>query len=304
MNYKAIDAGVNALHEVKVPAEWAEAVAENKTAERTGRPATVKMVNELLDPIGLMDGDSLPVSAFKDIADGQFETGASAYEKRGTAVMVPEWSPEACIQCNSCAFVCSHATIRPFILNQAEVAAAPENIKLSDAKHAAADGMKFTMSVSPLDCMGCGECVTVCPMAAKGALKMVPRESQEAEQPVFNYLVENVGKKELKPAFTDKTPIGSQYNQPLLEFSGSCAGCAETSYARLITQLLVSRCIYPMRQAVHQSGEVRQLHRHIRLTRIPRRVRLGLIHCSRTMRSTALVCILDRRHLESRLWRS
>ena len=237
MNYKAIDAGVDALHEVKVPAEWAEAVAENKTVERTGRPATVKMVNELLDPIGLMDGDSLPVSAFKDIADGQFETGASAYEKRGTAVMVPEWSPEACIQCNSCAFVCSHATIRPFILNQAEVAAAPENIKLSDAKHAAADGMKFTMSVSPLDCMGCGECVTVCPMAAKGALKMVPRESQEAEQPVFNYLVENVGKKELKPAFTDKTPIGSQYNQPLLEFSGSCAGCAETSYARLITQL-------------------------------------------------------------------
>ena len=237
MNYKAIDAGVNALHEVKVPAEWAEAVAENKTAERTGRSATVKMVNELLDPIGLMDGDSLPVSAFKDIADGQFETGASAYEKRGTAVMVPEWSPEACIQCNSCAFVCSHATIRPFILNQSEVDAAPENIKLSDAKHAAADGMKFTMSVSPLDCMGCGECVTVCPMAAKGALKMVPRESQEAEQPVFNYLVENVGKKELKPAFTDKTPIGSQYNQPLLEFSGSCAGCAETSYARLITQL-------------------------------------------------------------------
>lgn len=237
MNYKAIDAGVDALHEVKVPADWAEAVADIKTVERTGRPATVKMVNELLDPIGLMDGDSLPVSAFKDIADGQFETGASAYEKRGTAVMVPEWSPEACIQCNSCAFVCSHATIRPFILNQAEVDAAPENIKLSDAKHAAADGMKFTMSVSPLDCMGCGECVTVCPMAAKGALKMVPRESQEAEQPVFNYLVENVGKKELKPVFTDKTPIGSQYNQPLLEFSGSCAGCAETSYARLITQL-------------------------------------------------------------------
>ncbi len=237
MNYKAIDAGVDALHEVNVPASWADAAAENKKVERTGRPATVKMVNELLDPIGLMDGDSLPVSAFKDIADGQFETGASAYEKRGTAVMVPEWTPEACIQCNSCAFVCSHATIRPFILNHDEVNAAPENIKLSDSKHASADGMKFTMSVSPLDCMGCGECVTVCPMAAKGALKMVPRESQEAEQPVFNYLVENVGKKELKPVFTDKTPIGSQYNQPLLEFSGSCAGCAETSYARLITQL-------------------------------------------------------------------
>lgn len=237
MNYKAIDAGVDAVHKVEVPADWANATEEKKEISRTGRPATVKMVNELLDPIGLMDGDSLPVSAFKDIADGQFETGASAYEKRGTAVMVPEWDPESCVQCNSCAFVCSHATIRPFILDAGEVSAAPSQIKLADSKHAAAEGMKFTMTVSPLDCMGCGECVTVCPAAAKGALKMVPQESQSEEQPVFDYLVANVGKKELKPAFTDATPIGSQYNQPLLEFSGSCAGCAETSYARLITQL-------------------------------------------------------------------
>ena len=237
MNYKAIDAGVDAVHKVEVPADWATATDEKKVVERSGRPATVKMVNELLDPIGLMDGDSLPVSAFKDIADGQFETGASAYEKRGTAVMVPEWDPISCVQCNSCAFVCSHATIRPFILDAGEVSAAPSQIKLADSKHAVAEGMKFTMSVSPLDCMGCGECVTVCPAAAKGALKMVPQESQADEQPVFNYLVENVGKKEIKPVFTDTTPIGSQYNQPLLEFSGSCAGCAETSYARLITQL-------------------------------------------------------------------
>ena len=237
MNYKAIDAGVDAVHKVEVPADWATATDEKKVVERSGRPATVKMVNELLDPIGLMDGDSLPVSAFKDIADGQFETGASAYEKRGTAVMVPEWDPTSCVQCNSCAFVCSHATIRPFILDAGEVSAAPSQIKLADSKHAVAEGMKFTMSVSPLDCMGCGECVTVCPAAAKGALKMVPQESQADEQPVFNYLVENVGKKEIKPVFTDTTPIGSQYKQPLLEFSGSCAGCAETSYARLITQL-------------------------------------------------------------------
>ena len=237
MNYKAIDAGVDAVHKVEVPADWANATEEKKTINRTGRPATVKMVNELLDPIGLMDGDSLPVSAFKDIADGQFETGASAYEKRGTAVMVPEWDPTSCVQCNSCAFVCSHATIRPFILDAGEVSAAPSQIKLADSKHAVAEGMKFTMSVSPLDCMGCGECVTVCPAAAKGALKMVPQESQTEEQPVFDYLVANVGKKEIKPVFTDATPIGSQYNQPLLEFSGSCAGCAETSYARLITQL-------------------------------------------------------------------
>ncbi len=238
MNYKAIDAGVDAIHKVEVPADWATAVDAPKANNRTGRPATVKMVNELLDPIGLMDGYSLPVSAFKDIADGQFETGASAYEKRGTAVMVPEWNPEACAQCNSCAFVCSHATIRPFILNADEVAKAPSNIKLADSKHANDATMKYTMSVSPLDCMGCGECITVCPAAEKGALKMVPQEAAAAEQPVFDYLVENVGKKELKPALANGvTAINSQYNQPLLEFSGSCAGCAETSYARLITQL-------------------------------------------------------------------
>ena len=235
MNYKAIDAGVDAIHKVEVPSDWANATDEKKEVKREGRPATVKMVNELLDPIGLMDGDSLPVSAFKDIADGQFETGASAYEKRGTAVMVPEWNAESCAQCNSCAFVCSHATIRPFILSADEVNAAPSQIKLVDSKHATDTTMKYTMSVSPLDCMGCGECVTVCPKAGD-ALKMVPQESQAAEQPVFDYLVANVGKKEIKPALVE-TPIGSQYNQPLLEFSGSCAGCAETSYARLITQL-------------------------------------------------------------------
>lgn len=237
MNYKAIDAGVDAVHKVEIPASWSNPEADAPAKELSGRPETVKMVKELLEPISLMDGDSLPVSAFTAIADGQFETGASAYEKRGTAVMVPEWDPEACVQCNSCAFVCSHATIRPFILNEDEVKAAPSNIKLSDSKHAVAEGMKFTMSVSPLDCMGCGECVTVCPAAAKGAIKMVPQETQAEEQPVFDYLVANVGKKEIKPAFTDATPIGSQYNQPLLEFSGSCAGCAETSYARLVTQL-------------------------------------------------------------------
>ena len=235
MNYKAIDAGVDAVHKVEVPADWATAVDDKKPVERTGRPATVKMVNELLDPIGKMDGDSLPVSAFKDIADGQFETGASAYEKRGTAVMVPEWDPASCVQCNSCAFVCSHATIRPFILDAKEQAEAPSQIKLADSKHATDTTMKYTMSVSPLDCMGCGECVTVCPKAGE-ALKMVPQESQAEEQPVFDYLAANVGKKDIKPALVN-TPIGSQYNQPLLEFSGSCAGCAETSYARLITQL-------------------------------------------------------------------
>ena len=232
MNYKAIDAGLDAVHKVEVPASWANPEADAPAKELSGRAATVKMVKELLQPISLMDGDSLPVSAFKDIADGQFETGASAYEKRGTAVMVPEWDPELCKQCNQCAFVCSHATIRPFMLDEDEIKAAPSNIKLADSKLAGGK-YKCTMSVSPLDCMGCGECITVCP--AEGAIKMVPQGTQADEQPVFDYLVANVGKKPGMPA--DNTPLGSQFNQPLLEFSGSCAGCAETSYARLVTQL-------------------------------------------------------------------
>ena len=234
MNYKAIDAGVDAVHKVEVPESWKNPAPDAPAKEITGRPEVVKMVKDLLEPISKMDGDSLPVSAFMGNPDGQFETGASAYEKRGTAVMVPEWNADACIQCNSCAFVCSHATIRPFLLSDDEVKAAPSNIKLADMKPKAGE-YKYTMSVSPLDCMGCGECITVCPKAADGAIKMVPQESQAAEPPVFDYLVANVGKKDI--GLSDTTPKGSQFNQPLLEFSGSCAGCAETSYARLITQL-------------------------------------------------------------------
>ncbi|MEG6571617.1 pyruvate:ferredoxin (flavodoxin) oxidoreductase [[Clostridium] cellulosi] len=231
MNYKAIDAGVDAIHKVEVPASWANPEPDAPAKELTGRPATVKMVKNLMQPIALMDGDSLPVSSFMDYADGQFELGASAYEKRGTAVMVPEWDANKCIQCNQCAFVCSHATIRPFMLSEDEIKAAPKNIKLADTKPKASE-YKYTMSVSPLDCMGCGECVTVCPTKA---ITMVPQETQLEEQPVFDYLVANVGRKPGMPA--DTTVKGSQFNQPLLEFSGSCAGCAETSYARLITQL-------------------------------------------------------------------
>ena len=233
MNYRAIDAGVDAVHEVSVPESWANPAADPAPKKLTGREATVDMVEKLMIPISKMDGDNLPVSAFADRADGQFELGASAYEKRGTAVMVPTWDPEACIQCNNCAFVCSHATIRPFMLSQDEIDAAPADIKLADLKPKPGE-YKFTMSVSALDCMGCGECVTVCPKAGT-AIKMVPREEEEYLQPVFDYLVANVGRKDAAPA--DTTPKGSQFNQPLLEFSGSCAGCAETSYARLVTQL-------------------------------------------------------------------
>ena len=233
MNCKAIDAGAGALHEVAVPADWANPAPDAPKAPLQGEAKTVEMVEKLMEPIALMDGDSLPVSAFANCADGQFELGASAYEKRGTAVMVPEWDPAKCIQCNNCAFVCSHATIRPYLLDEKEVAAAPAGTKLADTKPKAGP-YKFTMSVSPLDCMGCGECVTVCPTKA---IQMVPQETQvAAQQPVFDYMVAKVSKK-TDAGMNPLTPKGSQFNQPLLEFSGSCAGCAETSYARLITQL-------------------------------------------------------------------
>ena len=186
-------------------------------------------------PSPRMDGDSLPVSAFEDNVDGEFEQGASAYEKRGTAVTVPEWDAEKCIQCNQCAFVCSHATIRPFCLTADEAASAPACTKMADTKPKASE-YKFTMAVSPLDCMGCGECVTVCPHCK--AIEMKPQESQSAQQAVFDYCVENIRKKDNVPGVVSEVSVkGSQFNQPLLEFSGSCAGCAETSYARLITQL-------------------------------------------------------------------
>ena len=232
MNYKAIDLGATAYVKIDVPADWADAVDEAPAKELTGRPATVKMVRDILTPVDKMDGDSLPVSAFVDHADGTFELGASAYEKRGVAVSVPEWDSAKCIQCNQCAYVCPHATIRPFALTADELAAAPAQTKAVDFKVGAGKGVyKFSMAISPLDCMGCGVCTHVCPV---GALTMQPLESQEDQQPVFDYMVAKVAEKKELQDFTVK---GSQFRQPMLEFSGSCAGCAETSYARLITQL-------------------------------------------------------------------
>jgi len=233
MNYKAIDAGATAYEKVEIPASWADAKDEVKESKHTGYAKTVKMVNNILDPIDKMDGDSLPVSTFVDHADGTFELGAAAYEKRGIAVSVPKWDAEKCIQCNQCAFVCPHATIRPFALSAEEAAAAPAQTKLAEIKAGKGKGeFKFAMAVSPLDCMGCAVCISQCPA---NAIEMAPMESQLPEQEVWDYMVSKVAPK------ADMIDTGnvkfSQFAQPYLEFSGSCAGCAETSYARLVTQL-------------------------------------------------------------------
>ena len=235
-NHKAIDAGATAFRKFEVPADWATAedAAPVELSEET-KSAIAQQVKNLLEPIDRMDGDSLPVSAFVDCADGQFELGASAYEKRGVAVVVPHWDETKCIQCNQCAYVCPHATIRPFAMTEDEAAAAPEATRTLDAMGPKAKGMKFTMAVSPLDCMGCTNCVKVCP---KGALEMVPTEQEMDQQPVWDYMVENVSEKKELIAANVK---GSQFKQPYLEFSGSCAGCAETAYARLVTQVAGDR---------------------------------------------------------------
>ena len=232
MNYKAIDLGATAYKKIDVPADWANAVDNKPAKQLKGKPELVKMVKDILEPVGKMDGDSLPVSAFVDHVDGQFELGAAAYEKRGVAVSVPTWDAEKCIQCNQCAYVCPHATIRPFALTADEAAKAPEAAKIVDVKAGKGKGTyQFTMAISPLDCMGCGVCIGACPV---NALSMVAQEGELPQQDVFDYCVAEVSEKK---DMQDNTVKGSQFKQPMLEFSGSCAGCAETSYARLVTQL-------------------------------------------------------------------
>ena len=232
MNYKAIDLGATAYKKIDVPADWANAVDNKPAKQLKGKPELVKMVKDILEPVGKMDGDSLPVSAFVDHVDGQFELGAAAYEKRGVAVSVPTWDSAKCIQCNQCAYVCPHATIRPFALTAEEAKNAPEAAKIVDIKAGKGKGVyQFTMAVSPLDCMGCGVCIGACPV---NALTMVAQEGELAQQDVFDYCVSEVSEKK---DMQDNSVKGSQFKQPMLEFSGSCAGCAETSYARLVTQL-------------------------------------------------------------------
>ena len=247
MNYKAIDAGVDAIVKVDVPASWATLADEAAEPAATGaRADLVNFVNNIVRPVNSMNGDALPVSAFKNCADGTFPQGSAAYEKRGVAVDVPVWNEANCIQCNSCSFVCPHAAIRPFAMTAEEASNAPAATRFT-AKPVIKTDYKFTMAISPLDCMGCTLCVKACPVTTKAlkdgtpekaALAMTSQASQLDQQAVFDYGVAKVSEKKELVGMTVK---GSQFKQPLLEFSGSCAGCAETSYARLVTQLFGER---------------------------------------------------------------
>ena len=270
LNYAAIRAGADAFHKVEVPEHWKHCAADAPKPPAEGnRPALVSFVNKIMAPVAAMQGDSLPVSAFADIADGTLPQGSAAYEKRGVAVFVPRWHEENCIQCNRCSFVCPHATIRPFAMNADEADGAPAGTGFT-AKPAGKTNYKFTIAVSALDCMGCTLCVKACPVTEKAvenakkavaaahpeydaataareaaviaapsvALEMVPQESGLSRQAGFDYAVGHVSE---KPELINATVRGSQFRQPLLEFSGACAGCAETSYARLITQLFGER---------------------------------------------------------------
>ena len=241
MNHDAIDAGMQEVHEIAVPAEWANASEETKAMKLTGGREEIRgYIDNILAPINAQKGDTLPVSTFVENADGTVPLGSSAFEKRGIAVDVPKWDPQNCIQCNFCSMVCPHAVIRPVVLNEEQAKNAPAGMELKPATGLA--GYQFGITVSALDCTGCGACVNVCPgMKGNKALTMIPLEDSLGEQAGFDYGV----KQEMDAAVTEKfkasTVKGAQLRQPLLEFSGACAGCGETPYAKLVTQLFGDR---------------------------------------------------------------
>lgn len=240
MNYAAIDRGMEDLKKVEIPANWANAVDNSVADKAEGNGALVEYVNEILKPVNAYKGNKLPVSTFMDHVDGTAPNGSAAYEKRGIAVDVPEWNPENCIQCNRCAIVCPHAVIRPVAMTADELAKAPEGTK--SLPMMGLKDLNFVMTVSTLDCTGCGACAQVCP-GKKGAkaLTMQPIDSQRPKQAVFDYALTLEDKPEVHEKFKFTTVKGSQFKQPLLEFSGACAGCGETPYAKLVTQLFGDR---------------------------------------------------------------
>ncbi len=240
MNYAAIDRGMEDLKKVEIPADWANAVDNPPADKAEGNGALVEYVNEILKPVNAYKGNKLPVSTFMDHVDGTAPNGSAAYEKRGIAVDVPEWNPENCIQCNRCAIVCPHAVIRPVAMTADELAKAPEGTK--SLPMMGLKDLNFVMTVSTLDCTGCGACAQVCP-GKKGAkaLTMQSIDSQRPKQAVFDYALTLEDKPEVHEKFKFTTVKGSQFKQPLLEFSGACAGCGETPYAKLVTQLFGDR---------------------------------------------------------------
>jgi pyruvate-ferredoxin/flavodoxin oxidoreductase len=241
MNHDAIDAGAKNLVKVDVPASWADAADTDLSTTVSGeRKDVVEYVNNIQNAVNAYEGNKLPVSAFEKYVNGVLPLGSSSYEKRGIAIDVPEWNPENCIQCNFCSYVCPHAVIRPVAMTDAELAAAPEGTK--SAPMTGMPGMNFVMTVSVLDCTGCGSCANVCP-GKKGekALTMKPLETQMDKQKGFDYGFGLPEKEEVSAKFKESTVKGSQFKQPLLEFSGACAGCGETPYAKLVTQLFGER---------------------------------------------------------------
>ena len=243
MNYQAIERGANEVVEVPVPAEWKDCKDEVLGEKAvSGTPEVLDFVNNIQKPINACQGDKLPVSTFKNVIDGTFPQGTAAYEKRGIAVDVPCWNYEGCLQCNQCAYVCPHAVIRPVVMNEEEKAAAPEGMKITPMT--GMPGYYFTMTVSVLDCTGCGSCSNVCPGNNRNdVLKMASLESQMDEQKFFDYGLTVSDKPEILEKFKKNTVKGSQFVQPLLEFSGACAGCGETPYAKLVTQICGDRML-------------------------------------------------------------
>ena len=236
MNCQAVDAGINSLVKVDVPASWANATEPSKESD-TEEPAFIK---DILRPMNAQKGNDLPVSAFLGYEDGTFPNGTAAYEKRGVAVNVPEWITENCIQCNRCSFICPHACIRPVLVNEEELQNAPEAFKTKKAIGKGFDGLQYRIQVSPMDCTGCGNCADVCPAKEK-ALVMKPFDSQEVEVENWAYAVDPAKVAPKGDIMNVKTVKGSQFRQPLMEFSGACAGCGETAYIKLVTQLFGDR---------------------------------------------------------------
>ncbi len=241
MNHEAIERGANEFVKVNVPASWKNAADDSKIAQvDCGDKDLTYYVNHVLNPANRHEGDKLPVSAVLKMADGTVPSGSSAYEKRGIAIDVPEWNPDNCIQCNRCSYVCPHAVIRPVVMTEEEAAKAPKSLKFKDMM--LMPGKKFAMTISTLDCTGCGSCATVCPgMKGNKALVMKPMATQMASQEGFEYGTKLPEKPEVAAKFKPTSVKGSQFRKPLLEFSGACAGCGETPYAKLVTQLFGDR---------------------------------------------------------------